>query len=201
MKKQYKQMYKLSKKPQIIHGEKQVIISLEGTGDPNNNPEFSANIGALYKLSYSFRMSYRNQPIANYSTYTVGPLEGIWTTVDDRDFKGEKNRLKYRIFIVQPNFITHEVFLQYQNKLKLDNPLIGEIEYSILDEGLVGQITHIGSYDDEEETVKLLVAAVAEQGYKIDPGTHHEIYISDFRKCASENLKTIIRYQLRKINN
>lgn len=196
MKKSYKQMYKQSKKPQIFTCEKQVIIYLEGEGNPNDNPDFTAKIGALYKLSYSFRMSYRNQPIANYQKYTVAPLEGIWTTVDNRDFHGEKERLKYKIFIVQPTFITNDVFNSYREDLKKDNPLIGEIQYQVLDEGLVGQITHIGSYDSEEQTLDILKAHLATNNYGIDPATHHEIYISDFRKCAPENLKTIIRYQL-----
>ena len=41
----------------------------------------------------------------------------------------------------------------------------------------------------------------AEQGYEPDfsgSRRHHEIYLSDVRRCKPENLKTVIRHPIRK---
>lgn len=64
------------------------------------------------------------------------------------------------------------------------------------DEGLCVQCMHIEPYDDEPATINAMRAFAAEQGYVLDfseTSLHHEIYLSDPRKCAPEKLKTVIR--------
>ena len=64
------------------------------------------------------------------------------------------------------------------------------------DEGLCVQCMHTGPYDGEPATIKAMRAFAAEQGYALDfseTRLHHEIYLSDPRKCAPEKLKTVIR--------
>ena len=42
----------------------------------------------------------------------------------------------------------------------------------------------------------------SENGYKIDISEtrfHHEIYISDPRKCAAAKLKTVVRHPIKKL--
>lgn len=61
---------------------------------------------------------------------------------------------------------------------------------------------HVGSYDTEIETVNLMHEYMKENGYELDitdKRYHHEIYLSDPRKCAVSNLKTVIRHPIRKI--
>lgn len=69
MKKQYKEMYAQRKTPQIINCQKQIIISIEGVGNPNTSELFSKHIETLYKLSYGFRMSYKKDAIEGYYNY------------------------------------------------------------------------------------------------------------------------------------
>lgn len=195
-----KVMYKKSKKPVILKTIPQIMISVEGQGDPNTNPEFQKHIGLLYKLSYAFRMSYKKVPIEGFEIYKIGPLEGIWTTIDERDFNGEKDRLKYKIFITQPKFITKEVFEHYISKLSVDNSDFLNLKYEILDEGLCGQIMHVGSFDSEDVSIDILKDFISKSNYEIVLESHHEIYMSDFRRSKEENLKTIIRYKLRELN-
>lgn len=194
MKKQYKQMYKQSKKPIILETENQKIVYIMGCGDPNTSQEFQKHIEKLYKFSYAIRMSYKKEPIAGYYTYNVGPLEGIWTTTDQLEYTGDKSKLKYKLLIVQPDFVTEAVFNLYKQQL---GEFGEELEYEVLEEGTVGQIMHVGSYDLEPETIKILEEFVSKNGYELVKNTHHEIYLSDFRKTAKENLKTIIRYSLK----
>ena len=59
---------------------------------------------------------------------------------------------------------------------------------------------HTGPYDGEPATVDAMRAFAAEQGYAPDfseARLHHEIYLSDPRKCAPEKLKTVIRHPVR----
>jgi len=60
--------------------------------------------------------------------------------------------------------------------------------------GIVAEVLHIGTYAEEEPTINLLHAFIAEQGYEI-VGAHEEDYLS---RPDSKNPKTVIRYQVRK---
>ncbi|MGO5240312.1 GyrI-like domain-containing protein [Parolsenella sp. LCP21S3_E11] len=61
---------------------------------------------------------------------------------------------------------------------------------------------HAGPYDGEPASIDAMRAFIAEQGYTPDSGgarLHHEIYLSDPRKCAPEKLKTVIRRPIKPI--
>ena len=61
---------------------------------------------------------------------------------------------------------------------------------------------HTGPYDNEPATIDAMRAFAAEQGYAPDLGgtrLHHEIYLSDPRKCAPEKLKTVVRHPVKPI--
>lgn len=196
MKKQHKQLYRLLKQPQIIKVPKLPIISIKGHGNPNDNPLFEKHISALYQLSYGFRMSYKNEPIDGYYTYSVGPLEGFWSTLDNKMYDQDKNKLTYEIFIVQPDFVTADVFKKYQNKLSEKNEYINQVEFKYIEEGLCAQILHLGPFDDEPLTIERLEHYLNEQGYAITNDSHHEIYMSDFRRVTEDKYKTLIRYKI-----
>ena len=59
---------------------------------------------------------------------------------------------------------------------------------------------HIGSFDDEPVTVELMHKFMKENGYELDitdKRYHHEIYLSDPRKCDANKLKTVIRHPIK----
>ena len=61
---------------------------------------------------------------------------------------------------------------------------------------------HIGPYDNEPATVEHMHRFMSEQGYALDISTsryHHEIYLSDARKTAPDNLKTVIRHPIKNV--
>ena len=60
---------------------------------------------------------------------------------------------------------------------------------------------HIGPFDNEPETVAIMDAFLEKSGYENDINEnrlHHEIYMSDARKVASEKWKTVIRHPIRR---
>lgn len=75
-----------------------------------------------------------------------------------------------------------------------------QVEFLTYDEGLCVQCLHLGSYDDEPATIAAMSQYIAEQGYELDiqnPRYHHEIYLSDPRRCQPNKLKTVIRHPIR----
>ena len=55
---------------------------------------------------------------------------------------------------------------------------------------------HIGPFSEEGPTIENLHNFIKENGYRLH-GKHHEIYLSDIRRAAPENLKTIIRQPIK----
>ena len=75
-------------------------------------------------------------------------------------------------------------------------------EFMSINEGLCVQIMHHGSFDNEPATIAVMDAYLKENGYENDFSEgrlHHEIYLSDARKVASEKWKTVIRHPIRKV--
>lgn len=59
----------------------------------------------------------------------------------------------------------------------------------------------IGSFDDEPQTVAAMHEYARQQGYELDiSGTryHHEIYLSNLRRCEVNKLKTVVRHPIKK---
>lgn len=58
-----------------------------------------------------------------------------------------------------------------------------------------------GAFDDEPATVALMDEYIAANGYENDFSEnrlHHEIYLTDARKVASDKWKTVIRHPVKK---
>ena len=76
-----------------------------------------------------------------------------------------------------------------------------QVEFFPWEEGLCVQCMHIGPYDDEPAPVAAMEEYAKAQGYEEDFGEgrfHHEIYLSDVRRCKPERLKTVIRQPVKK---
>ena len=84
-------------------------------------------------------------------------------------------------------------------KKKLD---CSAAEFLSIEEGLCVQMMHRGSFDDEPTSVALMDAFLEQNGYVHDfseTRMHHEIYLSDPRKCSPDKLKTVIRHPIKQM--
>lgn len=206
-KKAYKELYQPKTKPTIIEVPEMIFIAIDGEGNPNTCPEYKAAIEVLYGLSYTIKMSKMNgtQP-AGYFEYVVPPLEGLWQ-VDGVDFDGmnvtDKDEFKWISMIRQPEFVYEEVFEQAKLVFKKKKPALdlSKARLMKMTEGLCVQIMHKGSYDDEPASIEQMKRFLDENGYIEDFSEgrfHHEIYLSDPRKCSPDKLKTVIRHPIKK---
>ena len=204
-KKEYKEYYLPPAKPVIVTVPKANYIAVRGKGNPNDEGgAYQQAIGLLYAVAYTLKMSYKtDHRIEGFYDYVVPPLEGFWWQegVDGVDYS-DKSTFCWISVIRLPDFITKADFDWAVNtatkKKKID---CSSAEFLTIDEGLCVQIMHIGPYDNEPATVARMDQYLAENGYKNDISAirlHHEIYLSDARKVARENWKTVIRHPIKK---
>ncbi len=205
-KKEYKEFYMPKCKPQTVIVPKTNYIAVRGKGDPNEEDgAYKKSIAILYAIAYTLKMSYKTDyKINGFFEYVVPPLEGFWWQENKEGINYlDKSSFCWISVIRLPDFVKRDDFdwavEAASKKKKID---CSSAEYLTIDEGLCVQIMHIGSFDNEESTVKLMDAFLLENGYENDfSGNrfHHEIYLSDARKVSSEKWKTVIRHPIRKI--
>ena len=205
-KKEYKEFYMPANKPSIVTVPKMNYIAVRGKGNPNDESgEYKDSIGLLYAIAFTIKMSYKgSHKIDGYFEYVVPPLEGLWWQEgsDTIDY-ANKNGFNFISLIRLPDFVTEADFdwavREATNKKKAD---FSKVEFLTYDEGVCVQCMHVGSYDDEPKTVALMHEYMAVNGYALDISEsryHHEIYLSDPRKCAVEKLKTVVRHPIKKV--
>jgi hypothetical protein len=198
LKKELKQFYNApSKDPVFVTLPSQKIIAIDGQGNPNTSIDFKNAVEALYPVAYKIKFAYKKLD----KDYAVMPLEGLWWMDDMKDFTVENKDLwKWKIFIVQPAFVTKEMFDSVIEEVKSKKDLVSlhKVTFEILEEGLCAQILYVGAYKDEGKTIENLHAFIKNKGYTLVK-KHHEIYLSDMRKTAPEKLKTILRQPIIKM--
>lgn len=205
-KKEYKEFYMPANKPSIIIVPKMNYIAVRGKGNPNDeNGEYKDSIGLLYAIAFTIKMSYKgSHKIDGYFEYVVPPLEGFWWQEgsDTIDY-ANKNGFNFISLIRLPDFVTEADFdWAVQEATKKKKADFSKVEFLTYDEGVCVQCMHVGSYDDEPKTVALMHEYMAANGYVLDISEsryHHEIYLSDPRKCAGEKLKTVVRHPIKKV--
>ncbi len=203
-KKEYKEFYMPKAKPSIVTVPSMNYIAVRGSGDPNQEDgEYKHAIELLYGIAYTIKMSKKSdRRIEGYFDYVVPPLEGFWWQdgIDGIDY-AHKEDFRWISVIRLPDFVTRVDFdWAVEEATKKKKQDFSKVEFLTYDEGLCVQCMHIGSYDDEPETVALMHDYMEEQGYVQDINEqrlHHEIYLSDARKVAPEKLKTVIRHPIK----
>lgn len=204
-KKEFKEFYLPKNKPEIVTVPKLNFIAVRGNGDPNEDGgAYHQAVGILYAISYTLKMSYKTDyKIEGFFEYVVPPLEGFWWQDGIQGIDSSKKSSFNWISVIRlPDFVTKKDFewavATASKKKKID---CSSAQMMTIDEGLCVQMMHIGPYDDEPVSVKMMEDYIKEKGYELDINQnrlHHEIYLSDPRKSKPENMKTVIRQPIRK---
>lgn len=206
-KKEYKEFYLPARKPSIVTVPVANYIAVRGAGDPNaEDGAYKQSISTLYALAFTLKMSYKTDyKIEGYYPYVVPPLEGLWWKPEgDTDYYNHKETLQWLSLIRLPEFITRENFQwAVDTATKKKQQDFSNAQFLTIDEGLCVQCMHVGPYDAEPATMDLMTEYMAAQGYADDVNEarhHHEIYLSDPRRCAPDKLRTVIRHPVRRIS-
>lgn len=137
-------------------------FTIEGAGNPNSD-SFPEYIQVLYALSYAVKMSYKKgiEP-AGYFDYTVYPLEGFWDINDEAKKNNtgtfNKDDLIFKLMIRQPDFVDVDFAVKIMELTKEKNPhnLLDSVKFEVIKEGACVQMLHLGSYDNEPESFKIM---------------------------------------------
>lgn len=175
-------------------------LMVDGHGDPNVAAAYGEAVETLYAVAYRLKFLSK-QALAR--DYAVPPLEGLWWAedMDHYTVKRDKSEWSWTMMIMTPEWINEGMFATAVSEVrsKKNPPALPKLRLELLEEGLVAQIMHIGSYDDEAPTLAHLHNEWLPQNGYTENGKHHEIYLGDPRKVAPEKLKTILRQPIRSV--
>lgn len=205
-KKEYREFYLPKNKPELLTIPPMNFLAVRGMGDPNQEGgAYKEAIGLLYGIAFTIKMSkLGTKSLDGYFDFVVPPLEGLWWQAGTAgiDF-AHKETFQWISLIRLPDFVGQEAFRwaveEATEKKKLD---FSKVEYLHYEEGLCVQCMHRGPYDQEPATIEAMDTYARERGYETDffqGRYHHEIYLSDVRRCKPENLKTVIRHPVRAV--
>jgi len=204
-KKEFKDLYSPKDEPMEIDIPEITFVAIEGKGNPNDKDgEYQKALEIIYGIQYTIKMSKKGDYIPNgYFDYVVPPLEGLWWSDKDEIFTlKDKSKFCWISMIRLPEYVKKDVFewacVEVNKKKKIDT---NKAKYMKIKEGLCVHMMHIGSYDDEPKTIKIMEEFIAKNNFVNDIGTkrrHHEIYLSDPRKAEPSKMKTILRVPIKK---
>jgi len=198
--KEYKELYLPKTTPEIVNVPEMQFVAVEGRGNPNEEDgAYQKAIEILYGVQYTIKMCKKGNYLPKgYFDYVVPPLEGFWWFDKEGDFSLEdKSNFCWISVIRLPEFVDDELFAwacaQVTQKKKIDTQKAKILKIT---EGLCVQCLHIGSYDSEPQTLKLMTGFMEANHLQSDLSPirrHHEVYLSDPRKIEVSKLKTVLR--------
>lgn len=204
-KKEYKEFYLPPRTPGMITVPAMNFLAVRGQGDPNQEDgAYKQALGLLYAVAFTIKMSRKGQhQLEGYFDYVVPPLEGLWWQENTRGVDYTRKQDFQSISMIRlPEFVTREAFdwaiWEATEKKQQD---FSKVEFFSWEEGLCVQCMHIGPYNAEPATVAAMNEYTRTQGYEADFRAgrfHHEIYLSDARRCSPDRLKTVIRQPIRR---
>ena len=207
LKKEFKEYYQPKNKPEIVNIPSINYLAVRGSGDPNDETgDYKKALESLYAVAYTLRMSYKTDyKINGFYEYIVPPLEGFWWQdgTDGVNY-ADKTSFNWISVIRLPDFISgKDIEWAVRTATKKKKTDCSQVKFLTVNEGLCVQIMHIGPYDNEPVTVKLMDDYLAQSGYENNLNSermHHEIYLSDPRKCLPEKMKTVIRHPVKRLD-
>lgn len=199
-KKRDKLFYQARKTPVVLDIPTFNFLMVDGQGDPNEpDGAYSQAVGVLYALSYQIKMG---KDRAGYYDYVVPPLESLWQMADGgaMDY-AHKEKLHWTAMLRQPEFVDEDTLAWakaiIRQKKGLSTAGVRLVQWT---EGLCTQLLHVGGYDDEPVTIKTLHEFIRQQNLALDETRkHHEIYLSNPRRTASDKCKTLLRLPVKRL--
>ncbi len=182
----HKDEYAAPKEPALLTIKPAKYLSIEGGGKPGG-AEFQAQIGALYGVAYTIKMT--RKFAGREPDYKVPPLEGLYWNID-----AAAGTMSWKLLVRVPGFIGPRDLKNAAASLRekgKDGPF-GDVRLETVKEGRCVQLLHVGPYTEEAPAIARMQAFAESQGLR-PRGEHHEIYLNDPRRVAPAKLKTILR--------
>ncbi len=180
---------------QIVELPAVSYLMIDGLGPPQATA-FTDAVHAVYGITYALREALRH---AGSSIGAIAPLEALWRSSTGEAWRPEApHEWNWTIMIAQPPEITRDLLraAREQARARRRTPALDRARLEVFEEGLAGQILHIGPYLAEWPTQARMLSELRAGGYE-PVGPHHEIYLETPRSTPEERLRTILRQQIR----
>ncbi|HJF76107.1 MAG TPA: GyrI-like domain-containing protein [Brevibacterium linens] len=178
----------------VIEVPEMQYLVIDGHGDPNTSPDFTAAVTSLYPLAYGLKFFSK---LELGRDYVVPPLEGLWWADDMATFTSarDKSAWYFTLMLLVPDWLDGGHFEGVVDtvRAKGSEPRLCEVRFETLREGTCVQTLHIGPFDDEGPVLQHMHAEIIPDAGMTMTGKHHEIYLSDVRRTAPQKLRTILR--------
>lgn len=198
----FKAYYSAKTYPEVVQVEAANFLAISGQGDPSG-PDFALSLQALYSTAYTLKFTCKDVG----QDFVIPKLEGLWW-FDEQKYghfspqeapqQVPRDAWEFTLMIRLPEFINPTMVAAAidSNFRKRGLPLIKRVHFKQLQEGKCVQMLHVGPFDTEPASLKLIFE-FCQKHQLVKNGLHHEIYLSDFRKTAPHLLKTILREPVR----
>lgn len=170
-------------------------LMVDGNGSPDS-PAYAEAVEALFAVSFTAKFKIKKG--TEGLDYAVMPLEGLWWADDMSAFvEGDRDAWQWTMMIVQPGFVADHVIEEaiQDTRVKKNLAPLDRVRFESFREGRAAQTLHVGPFTEEGPTIERLHAFIDERGELA--GKHHEIYLSDIRRAAPKNWKTVLRQPMR----
>ncbi|WP_029090431.1 GyrI-like domain-containing protein [Brevibacterium album] len=183
----------------IVDVPEMQFLMVDGRGDPNSSPAYTAALEALYPLAYALKFLSRGELDRDY---VVPPLEGLWWAEDMAAFTTSrmKSRWEWTMMLMVPGWIGREHVSRAveQVRAKKAPERLGDVRFEAFAEGLCVQTLHLGPFDEEGPVLERMHSEfIPANGLRMT-GRHHEVYFSDPRRTAPAKLRTLLRQPVEK---
>lgn len=173
-------------------------LMIDGSGDPNNSPAYADSLAALYPVAYKLKFASKRQLGRDY---VVPPLEGLWWAEEMTAFTTARDKSKWfwTMMLMVPEWIEDSMFEASLREVAGKTPplRLEDVRLEAIDEGLCVQTLHVGPFDAEGDLLERMHEQFIPSHGLHMVGKHHEIYLTDPRRTAQENLRTILRQPVR----
>jgi hypothetical protein len=189
LKRTYRALYSPPAVPGLVDVPDLAYLAVDGVGAPES-PAYGSAVAALFGVSYTIRGLMRD---GGGPVHVVMPLEALWWTPDPAAFRSTpRSGWHWTAMILQPPQVDAGFVAAAIDRLARPLP---EVELRRLAEGRSAQVMHHGPYAEEAPTIDALHTFVTEAGLSLN-GHHHEIYLTDPRRCEPARMRTVIRYSV-----
>lgn len=177
----------------ILEVPERRYLMVDGHGDPNTSLAFAESVASLYPLAYALKFASKGDLGRDY---VVPPLEGLWWARDMDAFTAarDKSRWDWTLLLLVPDWIPEPMIAAARERAaRKQPPRLADVRAGTLREGSCVQTLHVGSFDEEAAVLERMHHEFIPSRGLAMAGTHHEVYLSDFRRVASERQRTILR--------
>jgi len=167
------------------------FLMIDGRGSPESE-EFRDAVHALFTMDTALRLLVQDGVSLPEQAM---PLEVVWGAVEtDAETSGGAEDWSWTAMVAQPARITPALVNALRDRLRERErlPLLDRVRLGSLREGRCAQITHVGPFATEAETLGRLRQDIVARGYEAF-GPQHEIYLGNPDDPQPERMRTVLR--------